>query len=454
VDRERILTIGFKLEWRQSGVINAPNFNEFDLIIWHPEGSFAELLNDRNAQNVAAYSTKLEKLIEWVTLGHALIVVVTPLSSFDYLADNGKISKFSLAKRPPLLGVVLEQAAGKLIEYCGPESLRNSISPFLSHVEYSVVLKSSELTPLLKVSESRFGSEQIVGGFKRIGAGFVIFAPPWRDGTTAEWISIYFSNLAELPDILSAGTSEQLPPWSKEYQTDREKAASEQIKELEAQISSIRSTVETQKTIVQEDQDLKHLFSGSGEAFAAVVAKALGELGLNTVEGPRGRADLIGYDGKCVAAFEVKGLDNAARENNLRQTERWVADIKSALTATDEQKKADKDLGSYAQKLAELGVPTDAAVDCKGIMIIGTYRKTPVSERSDTGFPDPVARPINRSNVCALSGLQLLGLLLGTRKGHEAGSDVLARIFSKNGVFEEAADWRVFLNLAESVSHG
>ena len=278
------------------------------------------------------------------------------------------------------------------------------------------MLKSSELTPLFKVSESRFGSEQIVGGFKRIGAGHVIFAPPWRAGATAEWLRIYFINLAELPDKLSAGASEQLPPWSMDT-TDREKAASEQIDELEAQISSIRSNVEAQKAVVREDQDLKHLFSGSGEAFAVAVAKALGELGLKMVEGPRGRADLIGYDGKCVAAFEVKGLDNAARENNLRQTERWVADIKSALTATEEQKKVDKDLGLYAHKLAELGVPTDVEVDCKGIMIIGTYRKTPLSERIDAGFPDPVARPINRSNVCALSGLQLLGLLLNVRKG-------------------------------------
>jgi hypothetical protein len=83
-------------------------------------------------------------------------------------------------------------------------------------------------------------------------------------------------------------------------------------------------------------------------------------------------------------------------------------------------------------------------------MIIGTYRKTPLNERNDTGFPDPVARPINRSSVCALSGLQLLGSLLNCRKGQMTASEVLAKLFSTNGVFNEATDWHNFLTMAKT----
>jgi len=83
-------------------------------------------------------------------------------------------------------------------------------------------------------------------------------------------------------------------------------------------------------------------------------------------------------------------------------------------------------------------------------MIIGTYRKTPISDRPDTGFRDPVARPINRSKVSALSGLQLLGMLLRMRRGEDTGPEILRRIFEKDGVFGEATDWRDFLNVSNT----
>ena len=187
---------------------------------------------------------------------------------------------------------------------------------------------------------------------------------------------------------------------------------------------------------------------GAGETFSASVAEALREFGLEIVEGPRGRADLLAYDGKRLFAFELKGLEGSAREANLRQTERWVADVMAAMASTAEERAADKDLHVYAEKLKKLGVPETGStenIDCKGVMIIGTHRKIPIVDRIEPSFPDPVARPINRSAVCALSGLQLFGLLLGTRSNQITKSEVLDDLCSTNGLLDKATDWRAFL---------
>ncbi len=60
--------------------------------------------------------------------------------------------------------------------------------------------------------------------------------------------------------------------------------------------------------------------------------------------------------------------------------------------ATEDQKKADIDLAHYAERLVELDAPVgseETTVECKGIMLIGTFRKIPISDRKEPDFPDP-----------------------------------------------------------------
>jgi hypothetical protein len=455
VDADRVLTLSFNFPptvWRSSGFMAPLNVNEFDVIVWDARLSIVELQLHAKEVAVRTFRSNLAKLIEWVSLGHTLIVIVAPFFESVRYPANNQLAEFRLDRYEPFEGMSLEQSAGQLVEFCGPEFLRNLLEPSLAKLEYSVIIQSNTLKPLFKVSQGRFGSQQIVGGYKRVGSGFVFFAPPWRGGPFTDGFTNYLSNLAAVPELLTANSPGKLPWWAEAYRTEGEEAALEQMARLEAEIAAIRQGVEEQQRLVEADRYLKQLFAGTADAFTASVAEVFREFGLNITEGPSGRADLIGYDGTHLFAFEVKGLEGVARERNLRQAEQWVADIRSALTATDEQKAADKDLGRYAEKLRELGVPSDQEIDCKGVMVIGTYRKTPVSERTDTGFPDPVARPLARSNVCALSGLQLLGLLLNKRKGNELGPQILTRMYGTNGVLQEALDWQSFLMVSGAAS--
>jgi hypothetical protein len=444
MDQNRILAMGVVLQGsRASKFLDAPNFNEFDAIIWYPEPVLSDLSANQYTQPmVSGFLGKISQLVEWVSRGHCLVVVTCPLQSFWYVAGNVQ-KQCTFEKDEPFSGISFEQSAGQNIEFCGPSPIQPLIRPTLPTLYYNVILKFKDMIPLLKVAKGRFGTDQYVGVIKKLGKGFVIFTPPQKN-VAVELSRTHYRNVVTIPDYLIA-SPEALPDWTQEYQIDVEKSALDRISTLRSEIAELDGQVLEQQQVLQSVQSLKQLFVGTGDSFVDCVAHALTELGLKVVQGPRGRADLIGYDGKQVATFEIKGLEGSARESNLRQTERWVADIKFTLTANADEITGDSDLVAYAAKIHELEISKGADLNCKGIMIIGTFRTTPLAERQEPDFPDPVARAISRSTVCALTGLQLLGLLLGVRQGRYSKSEVLETLFSTNGVLQCSRDWPSFL---------
>jgi hypothetical protein len=78
-------------------------------------------------------------------------------------------------------------------------------------------------------------------------------------------------------------------------------------------------------------------------------------------------------------------------------------------------------------------------------MIIGTYRQIPLDARPVDSFPDPVARAIARSNVCALTGLDLYCLVQQIRADPNRKAGIVDKLFSTNGVVTPA-DWRTILS--------
>jgi hypothetical protein len=88
------------------------------------------------------------------------------------------------------------------------------------------------------------------------------------------------------------------------------------------------------------------------------------------------------------------------------------------------------------------------ANDCKGILVIGTFRKTPLEARDpQQDFPEPVLRLIEREEICALTGLQLLGMVLECRSDPSQKGAVRNEILSTCGVLTRGRDWKTFLSL-------
>ncbi len=87
-------------------------------------------------------------------------------------------------------------------------------------------------------------------------------------------------------------------------------------------------------------------------------------------------------------------------------------------------------------------------------MVIGTFRTTPLSDRSQPDFPEPVVRLLIQSNVCAITGLQLFGLLSMARNDPPLKEKIVSSLFSTAGVLSLATDWRQFLREDELPDQG
>ena len=218
-----------------------------------------------------------------------------------------------------------------------------------------------------------------------------------------------------------------------------------QIATLTEKLRSLEEEVANEEVLVAEFRKLKALFTTSGDEFKSAVAAALQELGLKCVDGPHPRADLLVSNGRRVAAVEAKGLDGSARETNFRQVERWKAEVNLSQTLHEEERESDPDLRRYAEQLRSLGETSDAPGNCKGIMIIGTFRGTPLNERTSPDFPDGVIRLLAQANVCALTGLQLFGLVLMARKNSAMKERIVDALYTTSGVCNLALAWRDFL---------
>jgi hypothetical protein len=213
---------------------------------------------------------------------------------------------------------------------------------------------------------------------------------------------------------------------------------------LQKEIETLTTECNNNAQVVSAERRLKLLYAGTGDDLVTVTASALRELGFRVTEGPKRRADLLVWDGKRLAAAEVKGLDGTARENNFRQAERWIAEVNAALTMAPAERKQDPELEQYAERLTELGLDLSSAVanvECRGLMIIATHRQMPLDQRPSESFPDPVVRLLSRSAVCALTGLDLYCFLQQARNNEIRRSEISKMLLAESGVVT-FQDWR------------
>jgi hypothetical protein len=291
---------------------------------------------------------------------------------------------------------------------------------------------------------------EIVAGFKEYGNGLVILIPP--NSLSKNHIAHAYVELSHFAEFLTHDRRVDLPDWVGNYQTSVEGSALRRIEANRQKILGIEALITEDRNVVEGCRAMKALFSGTGDAFVAAVSAALQELGLRVVEGPHLRADLIAFDGARLLAIEAKGIDGCAKERHLREAERWLAEVRAALTIAQEQDFTDPDLERYSAKIRELGADSEtpgAIFESRGLLVIGAYKSTPLKDRREADFPAPLATVINRSEVCAISGLQLLGLVLGARGDPAEQARVIDLLYSTSGVIAEGRDWAKFLTDAD-----
>jgi hypothetical protein len=429
------------------------NLSEIDLIVWNtaqvikyaPRGLQGEIVGtDHWERFVNIYSQRMNQIINWVEDGCVLIIFPSPPPRLKYAGSDRKVVEKSMRTLIPFNLISLSMVDGELIEAMEP--FKEQLSPFQPLLRYSYLMSGKDTIPIFEASSSRSGRKQLVGVACRVGKGAIVFSPSPRNWGDIRLLD-YYQSLAQITEVLRNRPTD-VPEWTNAYVGEPERAAIGRITDLELRISELHGEVASQNVIVSTERQLKVLFSGTGDSLVSRTAEALRELGLRVVEGPKGRADLLVWDGKRLAAAEVKGVDGTAREYHHRQVVTWAAETNSALSATAEDRKQHPELEQYALKLSELGIDTArpvADLECRGLMIIGTFRQVSLEERDQSSsYPDAVTRAIERTSVRALTGLDLYCLLQEARRDPNQRKAIVDALFSGDGVLS-AKDWRAVI---------
>jgi hypothetical protein len=422
------------------------NIHEANLIFWHPPSLLEELAPHGKLippSMKALLEQKMTALSEWVQQGHTLIVVGTHSLSFRYQDAVGQHKVFRLESLAPLKEVAFVAASGSRIEFCGPPRMKDVFSNLLPRMTYQCLMSGSNLEPLLRVAAATTGAVQIVGGYRQLGFGTVFYVPPFSG--TPEASNALINELAKLPACLKS-TPAELLDWVNAYKSAPERETKEKIVDLERSVTELKVQITQEEANLAEHEALKHLLCATGTAFANAVAAALTELSFIVVEGPHPRADLLSARKDRFIAIEAKGLEGPAKEAHFRQVERWTAEVNSTLGQPPEEVNRDPDLRRYFAQLSKLGLHFPAVTeDCKGVMIIGTFRTTSLADRLEPDFPDPVLRLLSRSNVCALTGLQLFTLVMQIREDPELKGEIVEEIVNTCGVLARGYNWTQYI---------
>jgi hypothetical protein len=451
MSQSNVAIIGGSLApFKRLGFLTDANLYEYDTIILDPECITIELAHFGGPPYPEFAGEKFfercEILANWISAGHTLIFLARRQISLQFVSNTGGIRDVipaSIQDMPIFEGLNFRNTTGTRVEFCGPSSVEAILNSFADNFRYETIIDGPQIQPLLRVQTSTGAIIQSVGCANPLGEGKVICMPLLVSGD-AQLSKNYLTALATLPGSLTA-QKYNLPEWVDQFCTDSEQAELGVVASAEAKIVELKAQITAARSSLAAAREFKALFAGTGMEFVDAVAAALRELGLNCVDGPHPRADLLASNGVRFAAIEAKGLDGNARERNFRQVERWKAEVNSAISLSAEECKSDPDLRRYREQLEMLGPLGNISVDCKAVMIIGTFRNTPLFDRKTDDFPVGVLRLLPLAGVCAMTGLQLFTLTMLARKDPTKKTDFVNAIFDTAGLLNFGSNWQEIL---------
>jgi hypothetical protein len=435
---------GHNNSYSSSDLLSTTNLNEHELIFFSPSGLFAEIKAGQQIVSAEVHSQVILRMIDiqrWVERGHTLIVLDPRPLRFRHVGTNAVEANGSIEIFPPLNQVQLTQRSGFSIQAVSEKGIAELLGSHIALKSYEVVLSGASLMPLLTVkASSRIGGRpEIVAGYLKLGDGLVVFSPAWAGPGKP-----YCCALEQLPSLL-ANEKPELPGWIDNFQTTSEESNFGEIESKKADVRRLEETIATLEADVNKARQLKRLFAGTGTSFEVAVADAFRELGLQVVVGPHPRADLLITNGERLAAVEAKGIDGAAREDYVRQVTMWMPEVDTALLESQEAT-AGSDIDRYREQLKLLDLTgLNRQFDCKGILVLGTFRTLPLNQRTQPDFPSNIVKVLEHRDVCALTGIQLYCLLMLARSNENLKEQIRSALFDTAGVLAMGSNWQEVL---------
>lgn len=423
-------------------LLSTQSLYEYSTVIWEVDS----LVNEMAAYPPRNASVALEQGLlsrfkdfeKWIRDGHSLIVVGPTAAPVTRMFPDGTTAVAPLQKMFPSSFITMNVMHGtKLVANRTPAGAL--LAPYLASMSYRATLAGPDFTPILFAHRATPGEPFAVGGFIKLGEGCVFFVPTFDEAEDVK-AEAFYRAISQLPGQTQSKL-EELPEWTKSFRTSGEQSILTRILDLEARREELDLQVASEKAVLAADEGLKQLLAGSGSGFLTAVIAGLQEIGLTVVEGPNSRADLIATCSNRYVAVEAKGIDGPVKERQYRQVERWRVELNTALHSDAEEIAGDPEISQYAQCVGQLKLLDYDGHDAKGLLVVGTYRHTPLDQRSEPDFPDSVRRLLERSDVCGMTGLQLFGMVISVRKDPGLRAVIQSELLETRGVLERCKSW-------------
>ena len=358
---------------------------DYDAVIWDPqaslggytyyEGQYKNLpsLSESTSVSIQADASRRRKeFLEFLNAGRSLVVVVRP--PVACYVDTGQrtysgtgrnrvttthVEHFDLWKALPVAEVEFERASGSRIEAVGDGPIASLLKKYKAFLSYSAVMKGAPGSVVGKVA----GTERVISSVLKTKAGGSLVMLPAidfsMDGEEDDDDLSWADQAPEFQDDLiaallqlNAGAVNTRPAWAERYATEAQEKLRDGVIAQQRKVESARTRLTKLQSQKKEAEARDQLFLGTGRALELQVRDVLELLGGSVTEPEPGRDDWRVAFPEGDAVLEVKGVTKSAAEKHAAQLEKWVA-------------------GAYEE--------TDKMP--KGILVVNTWRETPLSGR-------------------------------------------------------------------------
>ncbi|MEK5491218.1 hypothetical protein MKZ24_11040 [Paenibacillus sp. FSL R7-0297] len=412
----------------------------YETVIWRPSTLFSRYYDndDDELQYHNGYpildvfaSTKLQQDIErrkremlaLLDKGKN-IFIIAPIPNSCYIrrfADE--LYELKVLDALPI-GVELEHTEGYNFEFKGDEVFKPFVELNKNYMKYYANIRLPEGRPFLYIKDT----DAVVGTYTNYLNGKIVFIPNIidaygrmhdHDRNYAE--SLFINSIYRINEDLTKDIEvDELPDWSRNYILPNERDEYARLFEIQKQIELLNAQNDEQVKLIKALEKYKVLFTGTGKPLEQIVKQLLIELGFEVTEGLPGRDDLILKYNDKVAVVEVKGVGKSSAEKHAAQLEKWVS--------------------GYIEKFGIIP---------KGVLIVNSFCKQPLLERTEDTFPNQMLVYSERREHALINTLQLLGAYIDVQKNPDNREQLIERIFATNGKFELYTDWKEFIELRD-----
>lgn len=354
------------------------------------------------------------------------------------------VAPFDIWSALPVDQIRLHRASGKRIEPTGEGPFQSLFRKYKEYLTYSATIEWPSSQSLAKV----VGTQRVVASAVTTKDGGLLAVMPstlfspvsndegdgdegddedegeYEDGEIwpDEAIQYQIDLIAAVEQSLG-NTEVTRPEWAARFSTAEKGMLAEKVISQERAIEEARDVLSRLKAQVDAVELEEQLYLGTGRMLELRVKDVFEKLGGVLVEPEPGRDDWrVDFDGRP-AVVEIKGTTKSAAEKHAAQLEKWVA-----------------------------GAFEESGVMPKGILIVNTWRETPLDQRDQDDFPAQMLPYSEGRGHCLATGLDLFVIAREIDADPSKTQLWREKILATNGRLTGVPEWQTVLTESRTTS--